>query len=105
MGARAVDWARLESVCTERYRGFESRPIRQFLRINDLRESNTFSDPRSHNQSHETVFKTTADQLWKPIRKVLATPPARTERKGFRSRETGSAIEPPNALSRLGPER
>jgi hypothetical protein len=28
MGARAVDWARLESVCTERYRGFESRPIR-----------------------------------------------------------------------------
>src|SRR5271168_103701 len=24
MGARAVDWARLESVCTARYRGFES---------------------------------------------------------------------------------
>jgi hypothetical protein len=29
MGARAVDWARLESVCTARYRGFESLPIRQ----------------------------------------------------------------------------
>jgi hypothetical protein len=28
MGARAVDWARLESVCTVRYRGFESLPIR-----------------------------------------------------------------------------
>jgi hypothetical protein len=28
MGARAVDWARLESVCTARYRGFESLPIR-----------------------------------------------------------------------------
>jgi hypothetical protein len=31
MGARAVDWARLESVCTARYRGFESLPIRQRL--------------------------------------------------------------------------
>jgi hypothetical protein len=31
MGARAVDWARLESVCTARYRGFESLPIRQML--------------------------------------------------------------------------
>jgi hypothetical protein len=29
MGARVVDWARLESVCTARYRGFESLPIRQ----------------------------------------------------------------------------
>jgi hypothetical protein len=28
MGDRAVECARLESVCTERYRGFESRPIR-----------------------------------------------------------------------------
>src|ERR1700746_1473743 len=39
MGARAVDWARLESVCTARYRGFESLPIRHmhiFLRVNDL---------------------------------------------------------------------
>jgi hypothetical protein len=33
MGDRVVDCARLESVCTERYRGFESRPIRQFTRI------------------------------------------------------------------------
>jgi hypothetical protein len=33
MGARAVDWARLESVCTERYRGFESRPIRRFIKL------------------------------------------------------------------------
>ena len=33
MGARAVDWARLESVCTERYRGFESRPIRLFTKL------------------------------------------------------------------------
>jgi hypothetical protein len=33
MGARAVDWARLESVCTARYRGFESLPIR--LRAKD----------------------------------------------------------------------
>jgi hypothetical protein len=32
MGARAVDWARLESVCTARYRGFESLPIRQLIR-------------------------------------------------------------------------
>ena len=28
MGARVVDWARLESVCAARHRGFESRPIR-----------------------------------------------------------------------------
>jgi hypothetical protein len=32
MGARAVDWARLESVCTARYRGFESLPIRHIFR-------------------------------------------------------------------------
>ena len=31
MGARAVDWARLESVCTARYRGFESLPIRHMF--------------------------------------------------------------------------
>jgi hypothetical protein len=31
MGARVVDWARLESVCTARYRGFESLPIRSTL--------------------------------------------------------------------------
>ena len=31
MGGRVVDCARLESVYTERYRGFESPPIRQFL--------------------------------------------------------------------------
>jgi hypothetical protein len=36
MGARAVDWARLESVCTERYRGFESRPIRMLFVLRDL---------------------------------------------------------------------
>ncbi len=29
MGGRVVDCARLESVYTERYRGFESPPIRQ----------------------------------------------------------------------------
>ena len=29
MGDRAVDCARLESVCAERHRGFESPPIRQ----------------------------------------------------------------------------
>ena len=28
-GVRVVDRARLESVCTERYRGFESRPLRR----------------------------------------------------------------------------
>ena len=33
MGARAVDWARLESVCTARYRGFESLPIRHIFRL------------------------------------------------------------------------
>jgi hypothetical protein len=33
MGARAVDWARLESVCTARYRGFESLPIRHTFRM------------------------------------------------------------------------
>ena len=27
-GVRVVDRARLESVCTARYRGFESRPLR-----------------------------------------------------------------------------
>ena len=31
MGDRAVDCARLESVCTARYQGFESPPIRQRL--------------------------------------------------------------------------
>jgi hypothetical protein len=39
MGARAVDWARLESVCTVRYRGFESLPIRhvnQSFYVSDL---------------------------------------------------------------------
>ena len=30
MGDRAVYCARLESVCTERYRGFESPPIRVY---------------------------------------------------------------------------
>ncbi len=30
MGDRVVDCARLESVCAERHRGFESPPIRQF---------------------------------------------------------------------------
>ena len=29
MGDRVVDCARLESVCAERHRGFESPPIRQ----------------------------------------------------------------------------
>ena len=29
MGDRVVDCARLESVCAERHRGFESLPIRQ----------------------------------------------------------------------------
>jgi hypothetical protein len=33
MGDRAVYCARLESVCTERYRGFESPPIRGFFRL------------------------------------------------------------------------
>ena len=33
MGDRAVDCARLESVCTERYRGFESPPIRFILAL------------------------------------------------------------------------
>jgi hypothetical protein len=31
MGDRAVYCARLESVCTARYRGFESPPIRQLF--------------------------------------------------------------------------
>ncbi len=31
MGDRVVDCARLESVCTARYPGFESPPIRQFF--------------------------------------------------------------------------
>lgn len=31
MGGRVVDCARLESVYTERYRGFESPLIRQFI--------------------------------------------------------------------------
>jgi hypothetical protein len=41
MGARVVDWARLESVCTARYRGFESLPIRfmhKLFVVNSLHE-------------------------------------------------------------------
>ena len=50
MGDRVVDCARLESVCAERHRGFESLPIRQladeklstrnlvlFIRITEIR--------------------------------------------------------------------
>ena len=33
MGDRVVDCARLESVCAERHRGFESLPIRLLLRV------------------------------------------------------------------------
>ena len=33
MGDRAVDCARLESVCAERHRGFESPPIRPASRL------------------------------------------------------------------------
>jgi hypothetical protein len=34
MGDRVVDCARLESVCAERHRGFESLPIRQVRKYN-----------------------------------------------------------------------
>jgi hypothetical protein len=37
MGDRAVDCARLESVCAERHRGFESPPIRHALKLPSLR--------------------------------------------------------------------
>ena len=33
MGDRVVDCARLESVCAERHRGFESPPIRHWFQI------------------------------------------------------------------------
>ena len=33
MGDRVVDCARLESVCAERHRGFESPPIRRCFQI------------------------------------------------------------------------
>jgi hypothetical protein len=36
MGDRAVDCARLESVCAERHRGFESPPIRLNRGTGDL---------------------------------------------------------------------
>jgi hypothetical protein len=39
MGARVVDWARLESVCTARYRGFESLPIRHSFRRTQIPSS------------------------------------------------------------------
>ena len=35
-GDREAEGARLEIVCTERYRGFESLPLRHFLTINNL---------------------------------------------------------------------
>src|SRR5947207_221919 len=37
MGDRVVDCARLESVCAERHRGFESPPIRHTLKLASLR--------------------------------------------------------------------
>ena len=39
MGARVVDWARLESVCTARYRGFESLPIRHAFKIKSPKDA------------------------------------------------------------------
>ena len=36
MGDRVVDCARLESVCAERHRGFESPPIRHLTQVYDL---------------------------------------------------------------------
>ena len=51
MGGRVVDCARLESVYTERYRGFESPPIRQNVCTTtyhfENRGSGTHCGPRS----------------------------------------------------------
>jgi hypothetical protein len=37
MGDRVVDCARLESVCAERHRGFESPPIRHAMKLASLK--------------------------------------------------------------------
>jgi hypothetical protein len=50
MGDRAVDCARLESVCAERHRGFESPPIRHFrqeLQIEFVDRERRFSSPEA----------------------------------------------------------
>ena len=44
MGDRVVDCARLESVCAERHRGFESPPIRHQWRLGSAPESNNQSN-------------------------------------------------------------
>jgi hypothetical protein len=59
MGARAVDWARLESVCTARYRGFESLPIRQWFIISDL-QNNEINKKRCYITDNTTHFFSSA---------------------------------------------
>ena len=39
MGDRVVDCARLESVCAERHRGFESPPIRHLAQVSRPEDS------------------------------------------------------------------
>jgi hypothetical protein len=60
MGARVVDWARLESVCTARYRGFESLPIRsKFLnfRLVLVLDESAFSAAQRARLSRDYFFR------------------------------------------------
>ena len=66
-----VDCARLESVYTERYRGFESPPIRSF-RINDLQgKCNTGGlmsvddEYHAHKRREETLYVLAFDEFEK----------------------------------------
>src|SRR3981081_4894425 len=74
MGARAVDRARLESVCTERYRGFESRPIRILLRINHLCEPSRFETAKVITTVINRASEKPQDQLWKPMVNAVSQP-------------------------------
>lgn len=47
MGDRAVDCARLESVCAARHQGFESPPIRFFLNPNPNLALNPLGDHKT----------------------------------------------------------
>ena len=58
MGDRAVDCARLESVCAERHRGFESPPIRSraFSDEVEWRSSTGQENGRFQNQGRVRFF-------------------------------------------------
>ena len=67
MGDRVVDCARLESVCTARYRGFESPPIRHQPRkwLEIQRVPHRLTSPTRYWLSSKAVVGRSTQQLGK----------------------------------------